>query len=114
MAPLITPSRILGTLNLASLRDGNFTQDDMELLRQVASQIALALENALAYREIEELKNKLAKEKLYLEEEIRTEYHFEEIIGESTVLKACSEAVLWAGTRPARSYQASPSLRPGP
>jgi formate hydrogenlyase transcriptional activator len=85
--PLITPSRILGTLNLASLRDGNFTQDDMELLRQVASQIAIALENALAYREIEELKNKLAKEKLYLEEEIRTEYHFEEIIGESTVLK---------------------------
>jgi formate hydrogenlyase transcriptional activator len=85
--PLITPSRILGTLNLASLRDGNFTQDDMELLRQVASQIAIALENALAYREIEELKNKLAKEKLYLEEEIRTEYNFEEIIGESTALK---------------------------
>src|SRR5919108_4441653 len=87
MAPLITPSRILGTLNLASLRDGNFTQDDMELLRQVASQVAIALENALAYREIEELKNKLAKEKLYLEEEIRTEYNFEEIIGESTALK---------------------------
>jgi formate hydrogenlyase transcriptional activator len=85
--PLITPSRILGTLNLASLRDGNFTQNDAELLSQVASQIALALENALAYREIEELKNKLAKEKLYLEEEIRTEYNFEEIIGESTALK---------------------------
>lgn len=85
--PLITPSRILGTLNLASLCDGNFTQNDAELLSQVASQIAIALENALAYREIEELKNKLVKEKLYLEEEIRTEYHFEEIIGESTVLK---------------------------
>ena len=85
--PLITPSRILGTLNLASLRDGNFTQEDTELLSQVAGQIAIALENALAFREIDELKNQLAKEKLYLEDEIRTEYNFEEIIGESTALK---------------------------
>lgn len=85
--PLITASRILGTLNLASLRDGNFTQDDAELLSQVAGQIAIALENALAFREIDELKNKLAKEKLYLEDEIRTEYNFEEIIGESAALK---------------------------
>ncbi|MGH6635572.1 MAG: sigma 54-interacting transcriptional regulator [Gammaproteobacteria bacterium] len=85
--PLITPSRILGTLNLASLRDGNFTQEDAELLSQVANQIAIALENALAFREIDELKNKLAKEKLYLEDEIRSEYNFEEIIGESAALK---------------------------
>ncbi|MGH8863287.1 MAG: GAF domain-containing protein [Burkholderiales bacterium] len=67
--PLIAPSRILGTLNLAGLRDGNFTQEDAELLSQVASQIAIALENALAFREIDELKDKLAKEKLYLEDE---------------------------------------------
>ena len=53
----------------------------------MASQIAIAVENALAFREIEELKDKLAKEKLYLEDEIRTEYNFEEIIGESTALK---------------------------
>ncbi|MCA1851172.1 MAG: sigma 54-interacting transcriptional regulator, partial [Beggiatoa sp.] len=85
--PLITPSRILGTLNLASLRDGNFSENDADLLSQVASQIAIALENALAFREIDELKNQLAKEKLYLEDEIRTEYNFEEIIGESTALK---------------------------
>jgi Transcriptional regulator containing GAF, AAA-type ATPase, and DNA binding domains len=85
--PLITPGRILGTLNLASLRDDNFTQDDGELLSQVASQIAIALENALAFREIDELKNKLAEEKLYLEDEIRTEYNFEEVVGESTALK---------------------------
>ena len=85
--PLITPNRILGTLNLASLRDGNFTQTDAEVLSQVASQIAIALENALVCREIEALKNQLAEEKLYLEDEIRTEYHFEEIVGESTALK---------------------------
>jgi formate hydrogenlyase transcriptional activator len=85
--PLITPSRILGTLNLASLRDGNFSETDADLLSQVAGQIAIALENALAFREIDELKNQLAKEKLYLEDEIRTEFSFEEIIGESTALK---------------------------
>ncbi|HUL14110.1 MAG TPA: sigma 54-interacting transcriptional regulator [Methylococcaceae bacterium] len=85
--PLITPSRILGTLNLASLHDDHFMHDDMELLAQVASQIAIALENALAFREIDDLKNQLTKEKLYLEDEIRTEYQFEEIIGESPALK---------------------------
>ncbi|MFH0352405.1 MAG: sigma 54-interacting transcriptional regulator, partial [Chromatiales bacterium] len=91
--PLITASRILGTLNLGSGRDGNFTQADVELLSQVAGQIAIALENALAFREIEELKNKLAKEKLYLEEEIRTEHNFGEIIGTSSALKSVLKQV---------------------
>ncbi|MGH8470810.1 MAG: PAS domain S-box protein, partial [Gammaproteobacteria bacterium] len=91
--PLITPSRILGTLNLASVRDGNFTEADAELLSQVASQIAIALENALAFREIEELKDKLAKEKLYLEEEIRTEHNFGEIIGTSSALRSVLKQV---------------------
>src|ERR1019366_4562436 len=54
---------------------------------RVANQVAIAIENPLAYREIAELKNKLADEKLYLEEEIRTEYAFEEIVGESLALK---------------------------
>ena len=66
---------------------GAFTQEDVDLLMRVANQVAIAIENALAYREIAELKNKLADEKLYLEEEIRTEYTFEEIVGESPALK---------------------------
>jgi formate hydrogenlyase transcriptional activator len=60
----------------------------VDLLSQVAAQVAIAVENALAFQEIAELKNKLAEEKLYLEDEIRTEYNFEEIIGESPALKA--------------------------
>jgi formate hydrogenlyase transcriptional activator len=56
-------------------------------LGQVAQQVAIAVDNALAYRQIGELKDKLAEEKLYLEAEIRTEYIFEEIIGESAALK---------------------------
>src|SRR5204862_5280754 len=76
-----------GTLNLASRRLDSFTPEDVELLQPVAAQIAIAVENALAFKEIEALKNKLAEEKLYLEEEIRSEFNFEEIIGESPALK---------------------------
>src|SRR5438034_2302259 len=60
---------------------------DLELLQPVGAQIAIAVENALAFKEIDALKDKLAVEKLYLEEEIRSELNFEEIVGESAVLK---------------------------
>jgi formate hydrogenlyase transcriptional activator len=85
--PLITHGQAFGTLNVASRRIGAFSPHDVELLQQVAAQIAIAVENALAFKEIESLKNKLAEEKLYLEEEIRSEFNFEEIIGESPALK---------------------------
>jgi formate hydrogenlyase transcriptional activator len=85
--PLISHNRMQGTLNLGRRRDDAFSPEDVELLSQVGQQIAIAVENALVYREIAELKEQLNKEKLYLEEEIRTEYNFEEIIGESAVLK---------------------------
>jgi formate hydrogenlyase transcriptional activator len=85
--PLITHSRTFGTLNLASRRPDAFSSSDVELLQQVAAQIAIAVENALAFKEIDALKDKLAVEKLYLEEEIRSEFNFEEIIGEGASLK---------------------------
>jgi formate hydrogenlyase transcriptional activator len=85
--PLIHHAHTFGTLNLASRRLDSFTPEDVELLQPVAAQVAIAVENALAFKEIEALKNKLAEEKLYLEEEIRSEFNFEEIIGESPALK---------------------------
>jgi formate hydrogenlyase transcriptional activator len=54
----------------------------------VAGQVAIALDNALSYRRIEELNARLAEEKVYLEDEIRTDSRFEEIIGQSRALKA--------------------------
>jgi formate hydrogenlyase transcriptional activator len=86
--PLITHDRVLGTISLASLRDAAFQQGDVDLLVQVAGQVAIAVENALAFREIGELKNKLAQEKLYLEDEIRSEMNFDEIVGESPALRS--------------------------
>lgn len=86
-APLMSHNRTLGALNVQRNQDDGFSVKDVELLVQVAQQVAIAVENAIAYREIAELKDKLASEKVYLEEEIQTEYNFEEIVGESRALK---------------------------
>jgi formate hydrogenlyase transcriptional activator len=85
--PLTTRKGELGTLNLASQDSQAFAAKDIGFLEQVAAQVAVALDNARAYREIAELTTKLASEKLYLEEEIRAELNFEEIVGESAALK---------------------------
>jgi formate hydrogenlyase transcriptional activator len=85
--PLLSHDRVLGTLNVGRLRDAAFTTEDVELLSRVAQQIAIAVENGMAYRQIADLKEKLDKERLYLEDEIRTSNNFEEIIGESPALR---------------------------
>ena len=89
--PLISHGRPLGTLVVASLIEENFPEKDAELLRHVANQIAIAVENSLAFRQVVERANKLSEEKLYLQDEIRSEYNFEEIIGESSALKRILE-----------------------
>ena len=81
--PMVTSKGAVGTLNVGSKKDQAFSPQDAELLNQIAAQLAIALENARAYREIQALKERLSEEKLYLEDEIRTELHFEEIVGES-------------------------------
>ena len=85
--PLMLPDRVLGTLNLGSTRPSAFSTADADLLTQVAGQVAIALDNAFAYREITELTEKLEKENVYLRDEIRIETNFEEIVGESPGLK---------------------------
>ena len=85
--PLISHGRPLGTLVVASLVEENFPERDAELLRHIANQIAIAVENALAFRRMADRAKTLREEKLYLQDEIRTEYNFEEIIGESATLR---------------------------
>jgi len=85
--PLTVHDRRLGTLNVGRLGGEPFTAGDAELLAAVANQVAFSVENALAFQEIAELKDKLTAEKVYLEDEIRTDYNFEEIIGDSPALK---------------------------
>lgn len=85
--PLISHQKTLGVLSLGSLRESAFTEDDVELLGEIGKRIAIAVENALAYREISALKARLQEENVYLQEEIRQQHNFKEIIGASPALK---------------------------
>ena len=85
--PLISHGRALGTLSVVSMQEDAFTDDDAKLFSWIGNQVALAVANSIAYQEISLLKDKLAKEKLYLEEEIQTAYNFDEIVGDSRALK---------------------------
>jgi formate hydrogenlyase transcriptional activator len=91
--PLVSRNRLLGLLGLGRREENAFSQADMGFLTQVASQIAIAVENALEYGQITEAKERLAEQKLYLEDEIRVEHNFEEIIGHSPRLKAVLESI---------------------
>jgi formate hydrogenlyase transcriptional activator len=85
--PLRSHDRILGALNLARCCEETFRFDEVELLTQVSRQIAIAVENAQAYRELTELKDRLAKENVYLEEEVRTDQNFGDIVGDGAALR---------------------------
>ena len=85
--PLISHDRRLGVLGLSRLEATPFSPEDVHFLMQVSSQVAIAVENALAYGQISELTDKLAQEKLYLQDEIRTEANFDEIVGTSPALQ---------------------------
>ena len=95
--PLMSRGRIHGVLNLARREENAFSPGEVRFLMQVASQIAIAVENALAYSQIAELRDKLAQEKLYLEDEIRSEMNFEEIVGTSAVLRRVLKQVETVG-----------------
>jgi formate hydrogenlyase transcriptional activator len=93
LIPLVNRGRALGFLAIARTSETSFTPDDVEFLTQAAGEIAIAIENALAYKEISELKDKLAQEKLYLEEEIRSEMNVEQMVGSSPPIRHVLELV---------------------
>jgi formate hydrogenlyase transcriptional activator len=97
LLPLISRNRVLGVLGLARREENPFTQSDVDFLMQVANQVAIAIENALTYGQIAELKDRLAQEKLYLEDEIRSEMNFEEIVGKSAALRRVLKQVETVG-----------------
>src|SRR2546426_1912625 len=91
--PLVNRGRALGILSILRTTEAPFSQEDINFLSRASGQIAIAIENACAYHEISQLKDKLTQEKLYLEEEIRSEMNFENIIGNSPALKHVLELV---------------------
>jgi formate hydrogenlyase transcriptional activator len=85
--PLINREHAIGTLAVGSTRASAFTQRDVDILGQVAHQVAAAVDNALAFRQIAEFRDRLREEKQYLEEELNTEHSFDDMIGESGSLR---------------------------
>src|SRR5579863_3243648 len=79
--PLVSRGQVVGALTINRRTDDAFLSDEIDFLKEASGQIAIAIENCLAFSEISELKEKLAQEKLYLEEEIRVDMGFEEIVG---------------------------------
>jgi formate hydrogenlyase transcriptional activator len=91
--PLVSRNRCIGLLGLGRREENAFSQADIGFLTQVATQIAIGVENALEYEQITEARDRLAEQTFYLENEIRLEHNFEEIIGNSQRLKAVLESV---------------------
>jgi len=91
--PLKSRGQVLGVLAMSRFAVSGFNKDETDFLEQIANQIAIAVANALAYGQIAELKEKLSQEKLYLEDEIRGEFDFEGIVGQSEGLRHVLELV---------------------
>jgi len=91
--PLMSRGRVLAVLNVCKRSVNGFTENDMVFLEQVAHQIAIAVENALDYGRATEDRDREAEQKLYLQDEIRTEHNFGEIIGANSGLKSVLDQV---------------------
>ncbi len=85
--PLRSRGQVLGVLALSRFAATEFAQEEISFLGQISNQIAIAVANAIAYGQIADLKEKLSQEKLYLEDEIRGEFDFEGVVGQSNALR---------------------------
>lgn len=91
--PLARPSGPLGVFVLGSTRKDAFHTEDLTLLKQVAAQLAVSLENHRTAAEIDVLKRRLAEEKKFLEGDVGPDSLFAEIVGDSPALKKVLEQV---------------------
>jgi formate hydrogenlyase transcriptional activator len=91
--PLIARDRTIGTLALNRMTDDAWSPEDVEFLVQVASQIAMTVSNSLAFRELGEIKERLATEKLYLEDEIRLDQNIGNMVGEGYGFQSVVSAI---------------------
>ena len=93
ITPLVTASGPLGVITMGSRQPSTLKQEDLDLLAQISTQIALAVDNAVAYGRVTEARDRLEEERLYLESEIRSEHNFEDIIGKSAALRKVLDQV---------------------
>jgi formate hydrogenlyase transcriptional activator len=91
--PLSTSLTQLGGMAVGFTSLVELDEAEINFMQKVANQVAVAIENALNFQQVKALQEKLAQEKLYLEEEIRDEFGFDEIVGGSSALKKVLEDV---------------------
>ncbi len=85
--PLVGASGPLGLLNVSSREADAFSDADLDLLSQIATQISLVLDNALAYGRLRASHDDLQDQREYLESEISSEFHFEDFVGNSAAIQ---------------------------
>jgi PAS domain S-box-containing protein len=85
--PLIHRGEVIGTMMIASRLESTFSQREADTLVEMADQVAMAVNNAVAFRQIQELRDRLGQEKKYLEEEINLERRFDDVVGQSMGLR---------------------------
>jgi formate hydrogenlyase transcriptional activator len=91
--PLIARNRIIGTLALNRMTADVWTPEDVEFLAQVAVQVAMTVENSQSFRDLAELKERLATEKLYLEDEILLDQNIGNMVGEGPGFQAVLRSI---------------------
>jgi formate hydrogenlyase transcriptional activator len=93
LVPMVTASGLMGVMAMGSRQPNSFNQEDLDLLSQISTQIALAVENAIAFGRVTAAKDRLEEERLYLESEIRSDHNFEDIVGKSAALRKVLDQV---------------------
>ena len=93
IVPLLLNMEVQGVLVLGSRREKAFTPADLDFATEIGRQIAIAVGNALEHRALSESKDQIVQQKSYLEEEIRAEQDFEDIVGSSRALRAVLQQV---------------------
>jgi formate hydrogenlyase transcriptional activator len=93
VVPLVFQGKCIGTLSLVSREKDRYSDEDAMFLQEVANQVTLAIQNMRSYEEIDSLRTRLEKENVYLQEELRAEHNFEEIVGNSPALLKALHAV---------------------
>ncbi|CBK42929.1 Nif-specific regulatory protein NifA [Nitrospira defluvii] len=81
--PMVVQEACLGTLNIGSIEAGPPDPADVDFLQQVATQIGFAIAHVNAYEEITRLKEQLARENVYLVEELKANQDFGIVVGRS-------------------------------
>src|SRR5262249_45287015 len=85
--PLMKGGAVLGAVDFISFEQHNFDQGEVQLLRDVSEIVSIAVSNALAFEEINALKEQLQAENRLLQDEIVQRFIFEEIVGSSPALQ---------------------------